>query len=68
MGKDKPLTDEKTRFLRVYSNIPLGLRNEIILVLEDGRPITWDVAYFEVENKTDFDKEILSKLSMLEFI
>ncbi|MFH0987782.1 MAG: hypothetical protein V1763_00215 [Parcubacteria group bacterium] len=58
----------KERFLKIYSNLPLGIRQEIILVLEDGRPITWDVAFIEVTNDTELSKEILTMLKSLEII
>ena len=58
----------KESFLRVYSNLPLNLRKETILVLEDKGPITWDVAYIEVENKTKLGDIILKKLKELNII
>lgn len=51
----------KENFLKVYANLPLGIREEIILVLE-GKPITWNVAYLEVNNNTKNSQEILRKL------
>lgn len=62
----KPGSREK--FLKIYSNLPLGVRKEIILVLGDNRPITWDVAFIEVEAKTKLSAEILEKLEKLEII
>ncbi len=59
--------DIRESFLKIYANIPLSLRKEIILVL-DNEPITWNVAYVEVFNKTDKSKEILQKLSELKLI
>lgn len=60
--------DRKQKFLKVYSNLPLGLRREIILVLEGKGPITWEVAYIEVENDTLLAKTILEKLERLGII
>lgn len=57
----------KERFLKIYANLPLGVREEIILVLE-GKPITWNVAYLEVNNDTKYSKEILKKLEELKII
>ncbi len=65
------MDDLRERFLRVYSNIPLSLRNEIILVIElDGiqKPITWDVAFIEVKAKTELSEKILSELERLQLI
>jgi hypothetical protein len=48
-------------FLKVYSNLPLKVREEVILVIE-GKPITWNVAFNEIKNNTKKSKEILIKL------
>lgn len=61
-----PGTREK--FLKIYANLPLGVRQEIILVLEEKGPITWDVAFIEVDNDTGLSKTILEKLEKLQFI
>lgn len=53
--------DRKAEFLKVYANLPLGLREEIVVIV-DGKPMTWNAAYVEVENDTDKSKEILDKL------
>ena len=59
--------DKRTQFLKIYANLPLNLRNEIILVLE-AEPITWNVAYLEVMEETARSKTILEKLSKLQII
>jgi len=58
----------REKFIKIYSNLPLGIRQEIILVLEDGRPITWNAAFVEVEAKTPLSEEILEKLEKLKII
>ena len=58
----------KEKFLKIYSDLPLGVRKEIILVLDDNRPITWDVAFIEINNDTPLSKIILEKLEKLEII
>ncbi len=60
--------DSKENFLKIYANLPLGVRQEIILVLDDERTITWDVAFFEIKNDTELSKTILEKLDKLEII
>lgn len=55
------------RFIKVYSNLPINLRNEIILVV-DNQPLTWNVAYMELKNNTTLGKIILQKLLELEII
>ena len=57
----------KEKFLKVYANLPLGIREEIILVLE-GKPITWNAAYLEVNNDTKNSQEILRKLEELKIL
>ncbi|MFH1255579.1 MAG: hypothetical protein V1667_03890 [bacterium] len=57
----------KEQFLKIYANLPMGVRQEIVLVL-DGRPITWDVVYNEVTSDTPLAKIILEKLKNLKFI
>lgn len=57
----------KDRFIKVYSNLPINLRNEIILVLSEG-PITWNVAYMEINNDTELGKRIIEKLIELKII
>lgn len=61
------MQDLKSQFLKVYADLPLSLREEIVLVLED-KPITWNVAFFEVKNDTENSKIILGKLKKLEII
>ena len=61
------MSDAKERFLKVYANIPLNVREEIILVLDD-KPITWNVAYVEVKNDTKNAKRILDALVEMELI
>lgn len=52
----------KDRFFKVYANLPINLRGEIILVLLGRGPVTWNVAYLEVNNDTKLGQEILKKL------
>lgn len=58
----------KEKFLKIYANLPLGIRQEIILVLDDRGPITWNVAFVEVEADTPLSKTILEKLEKLQII
>ena len=61
------MLEGKERFLKVYSNLPIDIRKEIILLI-DNKPITWDVAYQEIDKETILGKKILKKLIGLEFI
>ena len=58
----------RENFLKVYSNLPINLRKEVILVLDDNGPISWEVAYLEVSNKTPLGETILKKLADLKII
>lgn len=64
------MKNEKVRedFLRIYANLPLGLRKEIICVLDEWGPMTWNVAHLEIEQKTKVSWEILNYLKKLEII
>lgn len=57
----------RERFYRVYANIPLSLRQEVVLVLED-ETISWKIAKLEIDNKTKIGEQVLQKLNALELI
>lgn len=58
----------KEKFLNIYANLPIGVRQEIILVMDDNNTISWNVAYNEVTSDTPLAKIILEKLENLKFI
>ena len=58
----------KDQFFKIYANLPLNLRSEIVLVLSDRGPITWNVAYTEISNDTKLGELILQKLKELKII
>lgn len=58
---------DSSAFFRTYANLPLKIREQIILVLDD-KPITWNVAYVEIKNNTNLGQTILKKLEELEII
>lgn len=60
--------ENKDRFIKVYSNLPINLRDEVILVLPDRGPITWNVAFLEVQNETELGRIIIKKLIELKII
>ncbi len=57
----------KDRFLKVYANLPLNLRREIISVVDD-EPVTWEAAYREVINDTKLGKKLIAKLIDMDVI
>jgi len=59
--------DLKQRFYQVYNNLPLGVRDEVVLVIND-ESITWKVARLEIDNNTPLSKKILERLEELKFI
>lgn len=59
--------DKKAQFLKVYANLPLGARDEIVAVV-DGEPLTWRAAKLEVEQDTPKGKEIIDTLTKLKIL
>jgi len=60
----------KNIFFKFYANLPINIRKEIVLDLgeDKGGPITWEVAYREINADTELGKKILEKLVELKFI
>lgn len=59
--------NNKSKFMEIYANLPMGLRREIISVI-DGEPISWYVAYIEIKKETVLGEKILNNLIRLGFI
>ncbi|MBI4453453.1 hypothetical protein HY636_02310 [Candidatus Woesearchaeota archaeon] len=57
----------KERFIKIYANLPLSLRKEIIIVI-DKEPLTWNAVYVEVFNNAVKSDRILKKLEELKII
>lgn len=55
------------KFYKIYNNLPLNLREEVILVI-NNEPIAWKVAKLEIDQNTKLSLEILEKLSALKII
>jgi len=67
----------KTTFLKIYANIPIRLRTDIIYVTQkkatkvgvpEGEPMTWNACWLEVRNNTEIGNQILDTLRALEII
>ena len=56
--------DKRVQFLKIYANLPLGTREDIIVVI-NNEPLTWKAAKLEVEQDTPKSKEILEILTNL---
>jgi len=59
--------EDKAKFLKVFSNLPLGLREDVIAVIK-GKPVTWNALFVEIDQDTRNGKEILNKLKEMEII
>lgn len=59
--------DKKTQFLKIYANLPLGMRDEIVVVV-GNEPLTWNAAKLEIEQDTPKGKEILKILTSLKIL
>ncbi len=59
--------DKKTRFLKIYANLPNATREEIIAVV-DKEPYTWKSAKLEVEQDTPIGHKILETLTKLKIL
>lgn len=59
--------DYRTKFLKIYANLPLNERDRVIVII-DNEPLTWNAAWIEVDNETPKGEEILEKLIQLKII
>ena len=64
-SSDKPV--DISKFVKVYSNLSMGER-ELAIVVIDEKPISWNVAYNEIKNRTPLGITILKELARLEII
>lgn len=58
----------REKFLKIYANLPLNVRDEIVCVLPGKGTISWNVAYLEIKNDTASAAEILKKLEELKLL
>jgi len=57
----------KSRFYKTFADLPLGVRDEIVLVL-NGQPMTWNVIKLEVDVDSKLSKEALKLMSELKLL
>ena len=55
---------KREKFLRVYANVPEGLRGDIIVVV-DEKTYNWNTSYFEIKENTKLGEKILKALEQL---
>jgi len=63
--------ESKSRFLKVYQNLPLSERKNVILLIDNENnkePVSWNVAHLEIEQETKLGEKILNKLIQLNLI
>ncbi len=53
--------DVKASFYRTYANLPMGVRGEIIAVVENN-PLTWNSLRIEVDNDTPIARKALENM------
>jgi len=61
-------TENREKFLKIYANLPMAVREEIIITLDDGKTVSWNAAFFEIENQTILSEVILEKLEKVKII
>ena len=62
------MIENKEKFLKIYANLPINVREEIVCVVREDQPITWNVAYLEIKNDTVLGEQIFKKLENLKII
>ena len=62
--KEHPLA---WKFNRMFANIPIPLRQEIVAVVDD-QPMTFNVIYLELKNNTKMGYEALEQMIRLEIM
>ncbi len=61
------MENKRAKFLRIYADIPDGLREDIIVVVDD-RTYTWNISYLEIKDDTSLGKKILKILEDMRII
>ncbi len=58
------MEDKREKFLKVYPNVPEGLREDIIVIV-DGKTYNWNTSFFEIKENTKLGEKILKALEDL---
>ena len=58
------MNEKKSKFLRIYADIPEELRNDIIVVVDD-KTYTWNTAYLEIKEDSSLGEKILKALEVI---
>ncbi len=63
----RDIKELRTDFLKMYANLPLGIRNEGIAVI-DGQLMSYNACWLEIKIKTKKGDETLRYLERLDLI
>ena len=58
----------RSKFLKIFANIPEKIRSEDIVAVVDDKPYTWNNAAIEIKNNTDIGKKIIKSLQKLSIL
>ena len=58
---------DDTSFRKIYANLPVKARDEIIVVI-DGEPYSWRSVRLELDNNTALGQKMLEKMIKMELI
>jgi len=61
------MEDLVSRFYQTYANLPIGVRDEIVAVV-DGVEMTWNVIKLEVDVKSPLSTKVLKYLDELKLL
>jgi hypothetical protein len=59
--------ENESRFIKIYANLPVKFREQIVVVIDD-RPMTWNAAFLEIKGHTRLGEKVLEKLVRMEII
>lgn len=60
--------DSRQKFFKIYANLPIQERENVIAVMPETGAISWKLANLEISENTDFGDRILEKLEKLKLI
>ena len=58
----------REKFLKIYADLPVAVRSEIIASLPETGPVTWNSSFVEVSQNTPLGEKILKELVEMEII
>lgn len=59
--------DKKAIFMKAYANLPLGMRRDVVAVI-NKEPLSWNACWLEIDNNTEKGKQILDYLFELKIL